>query len=387
MANVQRKKLKVMHLIRSPQEISRLSYIAPHRIVTGLTKHFLKEHILGNIFVIGKDEYFGKDDHGQPLESMKSAIVIKHAECNLGEITEETYKKEGEEIIFPVLKEQIERNNPNIILAQNPLFSEIFALKRVKESMKNPPKIIDYCGCSPFTMKLSGKEVGGLDILVKNKDFFDGHVSISNYTRKVLEERGIESEVIYAGIDLEDFISVTQKPQDKIVMYSGRFHPDKGAQYIPEIIKGVLSKSKNVRFALAGYGHLEKEIRDELNMFNGSVQISAMKKKDLIQAYFRAHTYFQPSRIEAFCVSAVEAMAAGNNMVYSCLDSTCLGEIIGDAGTPVKELNPKLYSDAILENLNNEGSFNEKAVERVRDRFDIQKKSKEWMEYFEALVS
>ena len=255
------------------------------------------------------------------------------------------------------------------------LFSEIFALRELKKRLGIP--IINYCGSTPVKRKILNGKITGFELLQENRDIFDVHVAISECTSKYLLKEGIEAKVIiYAGVNPDEFLPVQAK-KEKIIMYSGRFHHDKGADLIPDIVEEILKKDNNAQFIIAGYGSLN--LSQELRKFRKNVSLKTLYDNHLKMAYRRTRVYFQPSRFEAFCVSVVEAMASGCNIVYSGLPNIALREVVADAGIPIDKLNPKLYAEKISESLKNGKALNQAAIERVRDKFDIQKKAEEWI--------
>jgi len=83
---------------------------------------------------------------------------------------------------------------------------------------------------------------------------------------------------------------------------------------------------------------MHNKLDQELRSFRDNVSLETLDSDRLKEAYRIAHTYFKPSRAnEAFCVSAVEAMAAGKHIIYSGLDGIALCEIVGDTGIPIAD--------------------------------------------------
>lgn len=374
--------MKILHILRSSEPSSKIHLIAPFRIINDLTVTFIRQGIRGYYFILGRENYEGIDSFGQPLKVVKSDTVTKNAFGQFSELEIDSYEKDGLSNIFPQLYDFVQRIKPDIILASTPLFAEIFALGKLKKRINIP--LINYCGSTPVKRKLSnGCEVSGFEFLEENKDIFDVHLSISYCTKAYLTKLGIESKVIYAGINPDEFLSV-HRVKKKIIMYSGRFHYDKGADIIPEIVEKILKKDGDVRFIIAGYGPLHKELLQKLKRVEKSVSLGPLDEKVLRKAYCKSHTYFQPSRFEAFCVAVVEAMAGGNYIVCSGLKNTALREIVGNVGTAVSQLDSQLYAEKILESLRNKG-LNQAAIERVREKFDIKKQAQEWIKLFNSL--
>ena len=363
--------------MRCSELSNRITYTAPFRIIRDLTPTFLNLGIQGDFFVLGRDNYEGKDSYGQNVKIVESDTVTKQALGQHHELDLYSYENDGVNNVFPKLYEYVKRVNPDVILASTPLFAEIFALRELKEKSKVP--MINFCGSTPVKRQISnGSVVSGWEFLAENKGIFDSHVAISSCTRKYLAECGIDAKVIYAGVNPDEYTRDNMPNGKKIVLYSGRFCHDKGVDLIPDIIQRVLKRKGDAKFRISGYGPMHKELEKKLKSFNGNVSLKTLEDGELKAAYKTSHTYFKPSRAnEAFCISVVEAMATGNNIVYSGLESIALQEIVGDVGRSIAELNSELYAEEIIDSLEN-GHVNKAAIDRVREKFDIRKKAKEW---------
>jgi len=376
--------MKLLHIMRSSEPHTTITYTAPFRIVSDLTPTFLQEGVQGALFVLGSEDYEGKDSFGQALKIVESYTTTQHALEQPPELGTGSYEHDGVSNVFPKLYEYVEKTKPDVILAFTPLFAEIFALRELRRKFKITT--INYCGCTPVERQMSnGSKVSGFEFLSQNKDVFDSHVAISHCTKTYLAESGIDAEVIYAGVNPDEFLRV-QTPKEEIVMYSGRFHFDKGADLIPDIIQRVLKRKRNAKFLVTGYGPMHTKLDRELRAFINNVSLETLDNDRLKEAYRTAHTYFKPSRAnEAFCVSAVEAMAAGNHMIYSGLEGIALREIVGDTGIPIAELDPELYAEEIVKSLKYNHAPNQAAVDRVREKFDIRRIAEEWIRYLNSL--
>jgi len=384
--------VKILHIMRSSEPTNKISYTAPFKIVSDLTPAFKKKGIEGTYFILGIDDWEGRDSFNQSLRVVSSITNIKCAEQHYEELKINSYEEDGLSNIFPKLYDFVQRSEPDIILAFTPLFAEIFALRKLKQKIDIP--IVNYCGSTPVKRKMSnGYEISGFEFLQENKDIFEKHIAISRCTKNYLAKLDIDAEVIYAGVNPEQYERAKNQTEPasgskKIVMYSGRFHIDKGIDLIPDIVQQVLRKDNRVQFIIAGYGSLYPELNQQLKPFKGNVLLKTLDSNRLKKAYSKAHTYFKPSRAnEAFCISVVEAMASGDNIIYSGLDGIALKEIVADAGMSIMELNPELYAEKILDSLNNRTVPNQVAIKRVKGMFDIREKANEWLNILNELQS
>ncbi len=158
-------------------------------------------------------------------------------------------------------------------------------------------------------------------------------------------------------------------PDEKIVMYVGRFVREKGIHVLLSAAGVVLSEAPNTKFLIVGGGHrerLEKFVRwyglQEKVLFTGF-----MANRSLHQLYRVADVAVFPSLYEPFGIVALEGMAAGAPVVVS--DAGGLREVVlhDKTGTVSYAGNPESLAWAILRVLNDPERA-EQLVERARKR-------------------
>ncbi len=94
--------------------------------------------------------------------------------------------------------------------------------------------IASVTGRKVFVSDLGG---GGWDIsnYVSTDRWFDGHLHISGYSRKIFGQEGKDwSHVIFGGVDTEKFSPDSSTPKDGSVVFVGRLLPHKGVNYLVE---------------------------------------------------------------------------------------------------------------------------------------------------------
>lgn len=124
-------------------------------------------------------------------------------------------------------------------------------------------------------------------------------------------------------------------PEEKIVMYVGRFVREKGIQLLLNAASTILAQEPKTKFVIVGGGHrekFEKFVRwyglQEKVLFTGF-----MANRSLHQLYRCADVAVFPSLYEPFGIVALEGMAAGASVVTS--DAGGLKEVClhGETGT------------------------------------------------------
>jgi glycosyltransferase involved in cell wall biosynthesis len=155
-------------------------------------------------------------------------------------------------------------------------------------------------------------------------------VAVSNYVKEVLKERyGIDSEVIYHGIEADRF-----KPKNKIqskrklgyketdfmILYVGKLHPYKDPLTLIKAISVAVEKNANLHLVMIGDGELYTEVEKEISKLNLSNCVRLFRRVDnqtLEKLYDAADVFVLPSVNEAFGMVLLEAMASGLPVIAS----------------------------------------------------------------------
>jgi glycosyltransferase involved in cell wall biosynthesis len=194
-------------------------------------------------------------------------------------------------------------------------------------------------------------------------------------------------DVIYNGVNAEKFeFDWSEKeraehrarlalPEEKIVMYVGRFVREKGIHVLLNAATVVLAQEPNTKFLIVGGGHRERfekfvhwaGLGDKV-LFTGF-----MANRSLHQLYRVADVAVFPSLYEPFGIVALEGMAAGAAVVSS--DAGGLKEVVihGETGTLSFANDPQSLAWAILHVLNHPeeaAAMKVKARERLKADFD-----------------
>jgi glycosyltransferase involved in cell wall biosynthesis len=150
----------------------------------------------------------------------------------------------------------------------------------------------------------------------------------------------------------------SKEREDNLVVWVGRFVPEKGVEYLIKAAKIILKKSSAFRFLFIGYGPLKPKITEMANddgLLERFVTIMGPMSREKIAAILGKATVFAfPSLREGLPVSVLEAMASGVPVVGS--DIAGVNEIILDRqnGVLVPPKKPEALAQAILALLNDE---------------------------------
>lgn len=197
-------------------------------------------------------------------------------------------------------------------------------------------------------------------------------------------------KVVYNGINTEKFEFEWEdtelakwrahygRPDEKIIMYVGRFVREKGIHVLLNAASVVLAKEPNTKFLIVGGGHrehYEKFVRwyglQDKVLFTGF-----MANRSLHQLYRAADVAVFPSLYEPFGIVALEGMAAGTPVVAS--DAGGLKEIVvhNQTGTSSYAGDPQSLAWAIIKVLQDEKrakTLTQNAKKRLEEDFSWSK--------------
>ncbi len=211
-------------------------------------------------------------------------------------------------------------------------------------------------------------------------------------------------DVIYNGVNADKFDfewsekeraewrSKIALPNEKIVMYVGRFVREKGIHVLLNAASAVIAQEPQTKFVIVGGGYretFEKFVRwyglEEKVLFTGF-----MANRSLHQMFRCADVAVFPSLYEPFGIVALEGMAAGAAVVTS--DAGGLREVVqhGVTGTTTYAGSPESLAWGILHVLRNPALSKEMKVsakKRLTTDFDWAHIAKQTLEVYERVWS
>jgi glycosyltransferase involved in cell wall biosynthesis len=166
---------------------------------------------------------------------------------------------------------------------------------------------------------------------------------VSNYVKEMLKKQyGIDSEVIYHGIDVGKFKPKNKaeskrrlgyKETDFMVLFVGKMHPVKDPLTVVRSIHEVVKKNTNVYLVMIGSGELYQEVENEIVKLNLSDHVKMLGQMDGLKLrlwYSAADLFVFASVSEAFGMVLLEAMASGLPVIAP--SSAACPEVVGNAG-------------------------------------------------------
>jgi len=205
-------------------------------------------------------------------------------------------------------------------------------------------------------------------------------VAVSNYVKEMLKKRyGIDSEVIYHGIDADKFRPKNKteskrklgyKEIDFIILFVGKMHPVKDPLTLVRSIYRIVKTNANVYLVMIGVGELYQEVQNEilrLNLLNHVKVLGQVNNVKLRVWYSAADLFVLTSVTEAFGMTLLEAMASGLPIIAS--NSGACPEVVGSAGISFNQGDYLDLAKKIIELLNNEKMLrrlSNKALKRAK---------------------
>ena len=147
-------------------------------------------------------------------------------------------------------------------------------------------------------------------------------ITVSPSSKKdILEKQLTEVEpiIIYNGVDLK-----TYKPAEKssvpLVLYVGRLKYYKSLHIFLQSAKKILEKLPEVKFVIAGDGEEKSglmKLAKKLNIFGKISFLGKVSEEEKIKLYQKAWVFVNPSFMEGWGITTIEANACGTPVVAS----------------------------------------------------------------------
>lgn len=152
----------------------------------------------------------------------------------------------------------------------------------------------------------------------------DGIIAVSSYTARIIQDHyGIPPEkirTVHNGIFPQNTYRVSDPFQGDLVLYLGRLTGQKGPEYFYEVAKHLLKDGRNIRFVIAGKGHLIQTLMDRAQEdgIGDSFRFTGFLEPDRVKELLAmTNVYVMPSVSEPFGLSALEAAQMGVPCVIS----------------------------------------------------------------------
>jgi glycosyltransferase involved in cell wall biosynthesis len=280
---------------------------------------------------------------------------------------------------LPSIEKLIKDLNPEIVHGESHLF--LTSLQAIKAAKKlGIPSVVTIHGVS-VKRGLCVNLAQSLYLYTFGSWVFKNVNKVICLTRSDAQEiirYGCSPEkirVIPNAVDI-DLFKLGDRRDQNLVIWTGRFVPEKGLNYLIKAARIVAKYYDSVKFNLIGYGPLREKLMKlaaDYGLLNDVVQFSGpFNRNQIADTISKAGISVLPSLKEGLPLSLLEAMSCGAKVVAS--DIPGVNEVVenGYNGILVPSKNPELLAKSILDILENKNSFENlglNARETIIDRF------------------
>lgn len=147
-------------------------------------------------------------------------------------------------------------------------------------------------------------------------------ITVSPSSKKEIIEKQltkIEPIIIYNGIDLKKY-KPAGKSKSPLILYLGRLQYYKSLHIFIYAAKNILEKMPEVRFVIAGDGEEKNgliKLAKKIGIFDAIGFIGKVSEKEKIRLYQKAWIFVNPSFMEGWGITTIEANACGTPVVAS----------------------------------------------------------------------
>ncbi len=203
-------------------------------------------------------------------------------------------------------------------------------------------------------------------------------ITVSESSRQAITELGMgkqsEISIVSPGVDLEKFQTKFKKSTKPSLLYLGRLKPYKSIDKLILIMKKIKKEIPEITLTIAGAGEskvplkrLVKKLRlSKIVKFTGSVS-----EKSKIELFAKSWALVQPSKIEGWGITIIEAYAAGTTVIASDVPGLRDSVLNPHTGLLVTWDNQEKWIEAICKVLKDE-----------EFRISLEEYSKQWVKQF-----
>ncbi len=259
-------------------------------------------------------------------------------------------------LVIPTLQ-VVKRIGPDVIHAQSVLMGLVSFL--VKKATKIPYAV--YSRGELYMPVLINAPLAKL--VFRNADAV---IALTGDMRKSIAKFYAGSiDVIPNGIELEDFTNLSRERarrklnvdgDEKVIMFVGRFRPEKNVACLIQAMKIVAERNHRVRLFVVGEGPEEEKLRKltkELNLELKVNFVGQVVHEKVPEYLIAADVLVLPSLSEGFPVVLPEAMACGLPIVAARVGGVPEIVIDGENGLLVDPRKPEQVAEAVLKILEN----------------------------------
>lgn len=200
--------------------------------------------------------------------------------------------------------------------------------------------------------------------------------------------KGIYSEVIYNGVDVEGLRRARNTTKKFDVVFAARMHRQKNPLFVLDVAE--ILERDGYSFAIVGGGELEASVKKRAADLQLKAEFfGALGREEALGVVAQSKIYLLPSLWEGLPIGPIEAMALGLPVVASGIAGT--NEVVddGSTGTLVKDFDARLYAGAVKRYLQDSHTFvvtSEAGSQRALEKFSRSQNSTRYAEIYQDIV-
>lgn len=346
--------------------------IMPENETKNVKKDEFKKFKLHPVYFKNEEEIEGQLSFNFPCFTSHS-----RSDFNFFDMTEEQYN-EYYQAFDEAIKDEIENFKPDVIHAQH-----IWIISSIA-CQYNIPTVVTSHGTDIIGIQKGDKFRKQAEFVIENAKKIIA-VSKENKDLIIKNFNNAKTQIIYCGYDSKVFnIQEYDKAEilskqgieytgQKIILFAGRLSYLKGVDILLEASK--IYENDNIITVIAGNGKLRRELKQlakKLDVKNVYF-IGHKNQKRLSELYNVSDVFAMPSRMEAFGLVAVEALACGTPVV--CADTGGMKEYItSKVGKVIKSEDPQSLAKNLMNVINNPDKYKKEELSKyVHDKFAQEK--------------
>lgn len=272
-----------------------------------------------------------------------------------------------------------------IIDTQNgiPFFTPLYANKTIYCLMFHVhQEVFQKSLIKPLAIIASRLEKNAMPLVYKRIKF----ITISQSTKNDMEKIGLGKagiEIIFPGVDIQH-LKPGKKTQAPMVLYLGRLKYYKSVHILIKAAVKILKRLPNVEFIIAGEGEEKSRLEKLAQKLHVERQVKfygKVSEQEKIDLYKKAWIFVNPSMMEGWGLTVIEANACGTPVIASNVPG--LRDSISNphTGYLVEYGNVDLFANKVIELIQNKKTLQSMSSEARNwaQKFDWEKSADKFL--------
>lgn len=184
-------------------------------------------------------------------------------------------------------------------------------------------------------------------------------ITVSNSSKQEIIKLGKDLfgaiEIVNPGVHPEKFLNL-KKTKNPSFLYLGRLQPYKNIEVALKAFSQVLEKHSDSILTIAGFGESMislKKLTEELNIEKSVIFTGRVSEERKYQLLAESWVMIQPSMIEGWGITVIEANASGTPVIASNVNGLKDSVVDGTTGMLVKPKDIKMFAKVMIDLIEN----------------------------------